>query len=154
MKYSSNPYNFLDLSAFATPCTLTAFAQTPGNLSGTEQDCVPGTRHFGDLPRNSLRALSYENWDFALSKKTKTSETTTLEFRAEFFNLPNHPNFANPLLPNFIADAGAAGFVASHGRSVGAGPYALSATGDVGIGNPFLGGGAPRGIQLAAVFRF
>jgi len=154
VKYSSNPYNFLDLSAFATPCTLTAFAQTPGNLSGTEQDCVPGTRHFGDLPRNSLRALSYENWDFALSKKTKTSETTTLEFRAEFFNLPNHPNFANPLLPNFIADAGAAGFVASHGRSVGAGPYALSATGDVGIGNPFLGGGAPRGIQLAAVFRF
>ena len=28
------------------------------------------------------------------------------------------------------------------------------ATGDVGIGNPFIGGGGPRGIQLAAVFKF
>jgi len=39
-------------------------------------------------------------------------------------------------------------------REVGVGSYALSATGDVGIGNPFLGGGAPRGIQLAAKFTF
>ena len=30
----------------------------------------------------------------------------------------------------------------------------LTATGDVGIGNPFLGGGGPRGIQLAAKFTF
>jgi hypothetical protein len=37
---------------------------------------------------------------------------------------------------------------------VGTGGYPITATGDVGIGNPFLGGGGPRGIQLAAVFRF
>jgi hypothetical protein len=30
----------------------------------------------------------------------------------------------------------------------------LTATGDVGIGNPFLGGGGPRGIQFAAKFTF
>jgi hypothetical protein len=30
----------------------------------------------------------------------------------------------------------------------------VTATGDVGIGNPFLGGGGPRGIQLAAKFTF
>ena len=32
--------------------------------------------------------------------------------------------------------------------------YNLTATGDVGIGNPFLGGGGPRGIQLAAKITF
>jgi hypothetical protein len=32
--------------------------------------------------------------------------------------------------------------------------YQLTATGDVGIGNPFLGGGGPRGIQLAVKFTF
>jgi hypothetical protein len=29
-----------------------------------------------------------------------------MQFRADFFNLPNHPNFANPFLPAFFADAG------------------------------------------------
>ena len=31
---------------------------------------------------------------------------------------------------------------------------ALAATGDVGIGNPFLGGGGPRGVQFAAKISF
>ena len=30
----------------------------------------------------------------------------------------------------------------------------LTATGDVGIGNPFLGGGGPRGVQFAAKITF
>jgi hypothetical protein len=74
-----------------------------------------------------------------------------VQLRAEFFNALNHPNFANPLLPAFIADAGQQG-IGTNGASLGA--YQLSATGDVGIGNPFLGGGGPRGIQLAAKFTF
>jgi hypothetical protein len=74
-----------------------------------------------------------------------------LQLRAEFFNIFNHPNFANPVLPNFIADPGVNG-IASNGRGIGS--YALSATGDVGIGNPFLGGGGPRGLQLAAKISF
>ncbi len=32
--------------------------------------------------------------------------------------------------------------------------YQLQATGDVGIGNPFLGGGGPRGVQFAAKITF
>ena len=40
------------------------------------------------------------------------------------------------------------------GFEVGVGGFQLGATGDVGIGNPFLGGGGPRGIQLAAKFTF
>jgi hypothetical protein len=36
----------------------------------------------------------------------------------------------------------------------GTGFFPLSQTGDVGVGNPFLGGGGPRGIQLAVKLTF
>jgi hypothetical protein len=74
-----------------------------------------------------------------------------LQLRAEFFNVFNHPNYANPNLPNFITDPASAGIgtITSATPGRGLGPLALTATGDVGIGNPFLGGGGPRGSQFA-----
>jgi outer membrane receptor protein involved in Fe transport len=153
--YSShNPNQFLDLTSFATPCTALTGAPLTAFLAsgdGPDQNCVPGTRHFGDLGRNSLRGPSFKQWDFAIYKTTQITERLGVQLRAEFFNALNHPNFANPLLPAFIADAAQQG-IGPNGASLGA--YQLSATGDVGIGNPFLGGGAPRGIQLAAKFTF
>jgi outer membrane receptor protein involved in Fe transport len=150
---SGNPYNFLQLSSFAIPCTITLAAQAAP--TGTDQDCVPGTRHYGNEGRDSLRGPSYKEWNFAVFKDTALSERLNLQFRADFFNILNHPNFANPFLPAFIADAGYAGYaVNSAGREVGGGPYPITATGDVGIGNPFLGGGGARGFQLAAKFTF
>jgi Carboxypeptidase regulatory-like domain len=151
--YSGNPAKFLDLSSFAIPCTATSFALA-GNVQGTEQDCLPGTRHFGSLSRNSLRGLPYTNWDMALYKSTHLGEHVTMQLRAEIFNVVNHPNFSSPELPNFIADAAPNGLTNSGNHVVSAGAYPITATGDVGIGNPFLGGGGPRGIQLAAKFSF
>jgi hypothetical protein len=151
---SHNPSNFLNLTSFETPCTsLSGTALTDWEASGTgpDQNCVPGTRHFGDEGRNSLRGPSFKQWDFAIFKNTQITEWLGMELRAEFFNFLNHPNFSNPLLPAFIADAGQQG-IGTNGVSQGA--YQLTATGDVGIGNPFLGGGGPRGIQLAAKFTF
>jgi hypothetical protein len=152
-KYKTNPSTFLDLSSFGVPCSLTAFA-TANGITGTAQDCIPGTRHFGNLGRDSLRGLAYKNWDFAIYKNTNFTETFSLQLRAEFFNIVNHPNFASPLLPAFIADAAPNGFSKNGSREVSAGSYSITATGDVGLGNPFLGGGGPRGIQLAAKFTF
>jgi hypothetical protein len=152
-KYSKNPTNFLDLTSFAIPCTLTPYALANGT-TGTAQDCVPGSRHFGSLRRDSLRGLPYKNWDLALYKNTHFGDRLALELRAEFFNILNHPNFSSPLLPNFIADAAQNGFTQNSSNEVSQGHYAITATGDVGLGNPFLGGGAPRGIQLAAKFSF
>jgi hypothetical protein len=150
---AKNPANYLQLSSFAIPCTITTAAQAAP--TGTDFDCVPGTRHYGNEGRDSLRGPAFKEFNFAIFKNTAITERFNMQFRADFFNLPNHPNFANPFLPAFIADAGTAGYaVNSAGREVGGGPYPITATGDVGIGNPFLGGGGPRGIQLAIKFTF
>ena len=145
-----NPYQFMQLSSFAIPCTVDP---TLG-ANGAASDCVPGTRHYGNMGRDSLRGPTFKQWDFAIYKTTAITERISMQLRAEFLNILNHPNFANPFLPGFIADPGVNGFQNVGTREVGVGTYALSATGDVGIGNPFLGGGAPRGIQLAAKFTF
>jgi hypothetical protein len=147
-----DPSNYIDLTAFAIPCTITAAAQaTP---SGAASDCAIGSRHYGNLGRNALHGPTFKQWDLAIYKNTAITERLKMQLRAEFFNVLNHPNFANPFLPAFIADPGVNGFGVSGNREVGQGGYPIVATGDVGIGNPFLGGGGPRGIQLAAKFTF
>ena len=144
-----NPYQFMPLSSFAIPCAVTV-------ATGAASDCVIGTRHYGDETRDEFRGPNFRQFDFAVYKNTALTERVALQLRADFFNLPNHPNFANPFLPNFIADPAYNGFALSPSgnREVGQGYYPITATGDVGIGNPFLGGGGPRGIQLAAKFSF
>jgi carboxypeptidase family protein/TonB-dependent receptor-like protein len=145
--YGSLPFNFLDLSAFHVPCT---FGNTTGLGDGGDSDCLTGSRHFGSLGRNSLRGPSFKELNFSVSKNTPITERVNLNLRAEFFNLFNHPNFASPILPGFIADVGTPN---SDGGYSGL-TYPLTVTGDVGIGNPFLGGGGPRGIQFAAKITF
>jgi len=160
--HKHSPANYIDLTAFAMPCSI---PDTLTLASGFASDCTPGTRHYGNLGRNSLVGPTYKQWDFVLYKNTAISERVKLQLRAEFFNVLNHPNFSSPLLPAFLADPASnlatncgCGFhttnVPGNNREVGNGGYQLTATGDVGIGNPFLGGGGPRGIQLAAKFSF
>ncbi len=144
-----DPSNYVDLSAFAIPCTINVAVAT-----GTAADCAIGSRHYGNLGRNALHGPPFKQWDLAIYKNTALTERLRMQIRAEFFNVLNHPNFANPFLPAFIADPGVNGFGVSGNREVGQGGYPIVATGDVGIGNPFLGGGGPRGIQLAAKFTF
>ena len=147
-----DPSNYINLSSFAIPCTITAAAQAAP--SGLAADCAINSRHFGNLGRDALHGPTFKQWDLAIYKNTAITERLKMQLRAEFFNVLNHPNFANPFLPAFIADPGFNGFKASGNREVGQGGYPITATGDVGIGNPFLGGGGPRGIQLAAKFTF
>jgi hypothetical protein len=148
IRYGSAPFNFLDLGSFQVPCT---FGNTTAISGSGDSNCLAGTRHFGNLGRNTLVGPSFKEFNFGISKNTPITERVNLQIRADFFNLFNHPNFANPELPNFIADPATNGLNAA-GRGVG--NLALTATGDVGIGNPFLGGGGPRGVQFAAKFTF
>lgn len=50
----------------------------------------------GNLGRNSLVGPGFANTDFAVLKNTKVSERLSLQFRAELFNIFNHPNFNFP----------------------------------------------------------
>jgi hypothetical protein len=52
---------------------------------------------FGNVGRNVLRGPSQTNVDFSIIKRFPFGESKNIEFRAEFFNLFNHVNFANPI---------------------------------------------------------
>jgi hypothetical protein len=102
---------------------------SPNNLVGS----------FGNLGRNAIFGPDYWNVDFSFGKSERLFEKTTLQFRAEFFNILNHPNFA---LPNFFVDPGAP----QQGL--------ITQTPDQAQTNPGLGGGGPRVVQLALKLLF
>jgi hypothetical protein len=155
-----NPYQFMSLNSFALPCGLTDVVTNPSNPgytgpTGFAADCQIGTRHYGGERRDEFRGPNFRQFDFGFYKNTDITEHVKVQLRADFFNLLNHPNFANPFLPAFIADpTPSGGYQVVNGHEAGTGYYGITATGDVGIGNPFLGGGGPRGIQLAAKITF
>jgi hypothetical protein len=55
---------------------------------------APGT--FGSASRRFFHGPGIFNTDFALMKSTGVTESTAVEFRAEFFNIFNHTQFGNP----------------------------------------------------------
>jgi outer membrane receptor protein involved in Fe transport len=95
--------------------------------------------NFGDLGRDQIYGPDFKNVDFSISKNFRVREHATIQFRGELFNIFNHPNFA---LPN--------GFMTPGSAPAGM----ISATPDVAQGNPGLGGGGPRVIQLGLRFQF
>jgi hypothetical protein len=50
----------------------------------------------GNLPRNALRGFGLTQWDFAIHREFPIHESLKLQFRAEMFNVLNHPNFGPP----------------------------------------------------------
>jgi hypothetical protein len=155
-----NPYtgaggtNLLNLAAFAAPCTVDT-----NPSSATFGNCING--HPGSEGRNAFNAPNYTNFDFSMTKTSHLTETATMELRCDVFNIFNHPNLSNPLLPGFGIDAFGASHTAGDRLVAGADPSAngpqfltTTATPDVGSGNPYLGGGGPRSAQLAVHFRF
>ena len=94
---------------------------------------------FGNLGRDQIYGPGFKNVDFSISKNFAIRENMNLQFRTEFFNLFNHPNFS---LPN--------GFVSPGSSTAGE----ISSTPDAAQGNPGLGGGGPRVLQLGLRLQF
>ncbi|HEX3322374.1 MAG TPA: carboxypeptidase regulatory-like domain-containing protein [Terriglobales bacterium] len=111
----------------------------------------PAFGSFGNLGRNSVYGPGYKNLDFSITKNTEVREHVSLQFRAEFFNILNHPNFAQPnhnVIPAFV-DNGSPGnpdVQPDPGAPTVAG--LITQTPDVAQTNPGLGGGGPRVVQL------
>jgi hypothetical protein len=99
-----NPYDF----SFDTETQTALGCSSPGKQT---LDCffnqaafilpplAPGqtfARQFGNGGRTNLRGPDQVNFDFAMLKNFRITERNRLQFRAEFFNLFNHPQFALP----------------------------------------------------------
>jgi len=54
---------------------------------------IPSPGQFGSLGKGAVRGKAITNVDFSLAKNWRFQERYGLQFRAEFFNLLNHPNF-------------------------------------------------------------
>jgi Carboxypeptidase regulatory-like domain/TonB dependent receptor len=100
----------------------------------------------GTTPRNFLRGFGAAQWDFAVHRDFPIREVLKLQFRAEMFNVLNHPNFGQP-----SGEFGAAGFGLSsqmlgqslNSRNLGGGAF-----------SPLYQIGGPRSIQLALKLTF
>jgi hypothetical protein len=105
----------------------------------------PPLGQFGNMGRNMFQDTGFRNFDFSLAKNFHFGEAMRLQLRAEFFNIFNHPNFANPY-------GGQNGFGLNDPsvRPFGCG----CATPDIAAANPAVGSGGPRSIQLGAKFVF
>ncbi len=92
---------------------------------------LPGT--YGNLGRNAFSGPGLNDFDMSLVKSQQIFRDWRLRLRAEFFNIWNHPNFANP------------------STTFGSG-FRLTSTPD--SFNPYFGNGSPRNVQLVAELVF
>jgi len=67
-------------------------AQTAGTGALTG---AGGGTGFGSMGFGNVLGPGQSNWDMSLGKLIKIRETQNLQFRAEFYNTFNHPQFAN-----------------------------------------------------------
>ncbi|MGH9325923.1 MAG: carboxypeptidase-like regulatory domain-containing protein [Terriglobia bacterium] len=80
------------------------------DASATDAFVEPALYTYGNGGRNTMRAEGLKELDFALLKNFKLTESKTLQFRAESFNLGNWPIFATP---STDIDTGSGGVVTS-----------------------------------------
>ena len=99
----------------------------------------------GDFGRNVLQGFGATQSDVAFQRQFRFTEQLNLQFRAEFFNIFNHPNFGSP--QNNLTDA-------LFGYSTQTLANSLGAGGANGGFNPLYQIGGPRSIQLALKLLF
>jgi hypothetical protein len=73
-----------------------AWRQTVNSWFNPCMFVAPPNGVFGNFGRLVLRNPGRNNWDVSVFKEFPISEQRRLEFRSEFFNLFNHPNFEGP----------------------------------------------------------
>ena len=99
----------------------------------------------GNFGRNVLRGFAAWQADVGVQRQFHLTETLKLRFRAEFFNIFNHPNFGSPT--NVLTSP-------LFGRSMQTLANSLGAGGANGGFNPLYQLGGPRSIQFALKLQF
>ncbi len=150
--YQTSLYGQINVPNQWAKCT--AVAPDPGTLvadgcfvSGGSVMVPPKAGTPGTMGRNLFRDPGFRNWDFSIFKNFTFKERYGVQFRAEGFNILNHPNLANPF-------GSANGWATGIDPSSGAGLGYPQATADVAAGNTQLGSGAARALQLGLKLTF
>ncbi len=105
--HSGNPYN---ITTGIPTQTFRGSAARPNLVPGCDPEAgqtvdhwfnaacftLPGVGLLGDTPRNFLTGPDLVNVDASLLKTVRIAGSTTIQFRAEVFNLFNRPNFGLP----------------------------------------------------------
>ena len=99
----------------------------------------------GDLGRNALRGFGATQWDLTVRRQFHFTERYSLQFRGEFFNILNHPNFGSPI--NYLSSP-------QFGYATQMLNNYLGSGGQRGGLNPLYQIGGPRSIQLALKLQF
>jgi hypothetical protein len=60
----------------------------------------------GNLGRNTERSPGINNWNLNILKRTKVTENVRIEFRTEFFNIFNHPQYLTGSVSPFSPTGG------------------------------------------------
>jgi hypothetical protein len=142
-------------AATGVPACVTAAAQPNSTLAlgcyavGNSALVAPVPGTFGTMSRNPFRDSGFKNWDLSVTKVWSFRERYGAQFRAEYFNILNHPNFANPYGAQNGFGAGAYNDPSAPG-AFGCG----CATPDVAASNPVLGSGGNRKLQLGLKLTF
>ena len=126
---------------------LSTLAQGGCYVSGKSVMVPPKAGTFGTMGRNIFRDTGFKNVDFSVFKTFKFAERYSAQFRAEFFNVFNHPIIANPY---GSANGSQLGWDPASPGGFGSG----GATPDVAAGNPLVGSGSSRVMQLGLKLTF
>jgi hypothetical protein len=108
---------------------------------------VPATAQ-GDLGRNAVRGFGATQWNITLRRHFRLTERASLQFRGDFFNILNHPNFGSPV--NYLSAPSTTPF----GYATQMLNNYLGSGGLNGGLNPLYQIGGPRSIQLALKLQF
>ncbi|RXH54221.1 Oar protein [Granulicella sibirica] len=94
---SIKPFFFNNPAAFQQPCLIGGTAANPVPIVNSPAGCVPltGLAALGGKP-GTAPGPGFHRLDFSLFKDFAFTERYRLQFRTEFFNILNHPNFSAP----------------------------------------------------------
>jgi hypothetical protein len=143
-------------TSIAAPClTAASAAGTVNTLNaggcyvvGNSVMIPPALGTFGNMGRNIFRDSGFKNVDFSVFKNFTFKERYSAQLRLELFNVFNHPIFANP----YGASAGTSGAQNDPGSTSIFG--GTPGTPDVNAGNPLVGSGAARDLQIGLKIAF
>jgi hypothetical protein len=102
---------------------------------------IPPTVRQGTEGRNDIRGFGLAQVDLSIARRFPMTEKLGLQFRADAFNLLNHPNFANPIA---LLDVGGPAYLLT-GMMLNSGLGGL---------NPLFQEGGPRSLQLSLKLNF